>query len=236
MQSAVTDGRPPAAGPQVEYVLDPGDFLDCAMFLWEKGRQRQLRDAGRGLVGCLVILAVIVGGAALLWRTEHLGPLAFAGVAVAGTLIMILLGVEVVRIFFAAPLHRRLLRRHIEQMRAIGVVKDRRRDRVTFGPEGFTEVNEWRDDDGGVEVVERKETRVYWPAVACIDVAEEHAIFTVTGKGFLYVPKRAFPNEPAFLRFVRAADELWRAFLRGPRAAGPEMPAVPPDERLRLPK
>ena len=235
METGVTEGRPPPPPDRTaEYVLDPEDFVDCAMFLWERGAHRQLRDSGRRLAGWLVVLAAVLGAAAFLWRVEELGPLACAGLAVAAALALILLGVDIYRIFFRGALHRRRVRDEVEQYRKIGVIKVGRRDRVTLGPEGFTEVNDYRDDEGGVEVVEHKETRVYWPAVERIDVADQHAIFTVTNKRFLYVPKRAFASEDAFLRFVGAAQELRRAFACGERA-GVLPPPAGPAGGLRLP-
>ncbi len=81
--------------------------------------------------------------------------------------------------------------------------------------EGFTEVNDYRDEGIGVVVVERRETRVPWSEVESIVVADRHAIFTVRAKGRLFVPRRAFGDETAFIRFVATA--VWRRhFARQP--------------------
>jgi hypothetical protein len=99
---------------------------------------------------------------------------------------------------------------------------------------GFTEVNEAYEADGGVRIIEHKEFDVHRSAVESVDVTERLAVFTVTGKGFLFLPRWAFQNEEAFLRFVDTARELWRAFGRE-RPAAVSPPPVGPTGGLRLP-
>jgi hypothetical protein len=122
---------------------------------------------------------------------------------------------------------RRYLRKLVKSHYGAGIFRNGRRNRVCLTSTGFTEFNDSRQADGGVEIIEHKEFRVQWSVVECLDVAERLAIFTITGKGYLIVPRRAFKDEEAFLHFVHTAEHLQQTSERGIRSSVP--PTIPAD-------
>jgi hypothetical protein len=86
---------------------------------------------------------------------------------------------------------------------------------------GLTDVNEFYETAGGVRITEAKEFKGLWSAVELIDVTAQLAVFTISGKGFLFLLRWAFETEAAFLRFVETARELWKAYAPQVRALAP---------------
>lgn len=217
MDSDITDRKRPSAmdSPvmEVEYVLDPEDHVACRLFL---GLAPQISTTGgRSLRASdlFLILAFLLIPAPILWTFLANPSLLVADLMTA--LAVLLMAVILLLRGPPQPARDQLLvvKETVERLRALGVVKIGRRDHVRLDSEGFTEVNDHREAVKGMEVAERRETRVSWSEVPSIAVAERHVIFTVTAKGYLFVPKRAFADEATFFRFVETARTLRRAFL-----------------------
>jgi hypothetical protein len=235
MQTDITD-RPPPPGndapcTEIEYVLDPEDRVSLQLFL--DSVQGPSPPPSRMLCvrELVILLAILLGMAVLLWWCEANPKLIVMDVLAAlGVLFLI---VVLVRNDPPEPTKdRRLLvvKGNVERLVSLGVIKIGRRDRVSMDADGFTEFNEYREDRAALEVVERKETRVPWSEVASIDVGDRHAFFEVISvkpledvappegsslvtKGYLIVPKRAFDDEQTFLRFVETARNLRQSHL-----------------------
>lgn len=220
MSSGFTDKpRSPAKTAiedEVSYTLTPDDFVTLYLFLYDKAQsERRAGECGRLLRLCLGALVTslflgwvsgVVAGAALrfLECPDPGMPALFVG----GFVGLLVLGASVAaarKLLFPGrerSAYRKLMVHSVREAQTWGPLRFPRRDRVVVTGEGFTESNAYDDDGGGVTITERRETAVSWHAVESIDVTDDHLFITVRAKGYLIVPRRAFPDEQAFLRFA----------------------------------
>lgn len=218
MQTDITNEPPHRGGDaEIDFALDPEDHVACRLFLRAKAgmdiRPVVVTPPGWRPWGMFYTAAGLLALAAFLGATHaptHL--LVFVILAAIGLFFF------AVTIWRHGPLQiardpRRDVQEEVENLYKYGHVKIGRRDRVCMDAEGFTEFNEYRDGDMKVDVVERKETRVCWSEVGDIDVADQHALFHVVGKGYLFVPRRAFADGAAFQRFVETARQFRLAYI-----------------------
>lgn len=245
MECGITDQPGPARDSpctEIEYTLDLEDHIACRISLSRAAgpsspRIRPLRPSD-----CFLMLAVMLVIAGLLW-VVHADVSLFVA-AVLGALVALLLGVILVRHDGSEPprdqpASDQLLaaREEVQKLQALGVIRVGRRDRVTLDSDGFTEINDFREDGKAFMLTERRETRVCWSEVASIMVFDQHAIVMVAGRGCLFVPKRAFPAATAFDQFLKHWRGLWESFRMRTRdeiTLGPVQP--PPDGRLQPPQ
>jgi hypothetical protein len=208
--AAPADDRPCT---EAEYVLDPEDYVACYTFLQRGAAPRPppvqpLRPRHlfilAGVLFAIVAVQVVFNADVHVWVGCLLGALG-----------ALLLGIVMARHAEQEPAKDLLAAtaEEVEKLLALGVIRVGRRNHVVLGGEGFVETNEYRDDGPGVQVVERKETRVPWSEVQSIVVCERHAIFAVVEKRFLFVPDRAFSDESTFRRFIATARALRDARL-----------------------
>jgi hypothetical protein len=237
MQTGFTDEPPHPEGPAVvtaaDYVLTPEDHVACRMFLLDRqlaqppangGAAAGCTLAAMGLVCFFAMLAYFLGrgqaAAAVVW------------VAGAGAFVFLILRIRSARVPQRPPGEESAARRrHADMYRAEGELYAGRRDRVELTADGFVESNESYEDDRGVEVVERKQTRVHWLSVERIDLLENYAVFTVAEKGHLFVPKRAFADDAAFQAFADTAERLRREAVH--RATGAFTTALSRSDAVR---
>lgn len=246
MASGITDNpmRPASADYplSVEYTLELSDFDALDRFNYDRVLSRQLRFriafyAGHLLFGAIlaIFLGMIVGAFSLHPRTE--GPSSFLSylkaicITALSLFAIVLIGLLPKSFFHRIARATNLARLHRARRGQVilGVINTSRHYQVVMTAEWFTETTEYRDTDIAVEVSERKETRVWWSAVASIDVREERAFFTVTDKGYLILPQRAFRDKESFDQFIALA-RTFHEDARRDRAPVPEPP--PPDERI----
>jgi hypothetical protein len=236
MPTDFTDEPPrpgrPAAITEVEYVLTPDDHVACRMYLLDRTLAKA--PAGGAGVGCVfAVMGLICFGVMLAYFVGH-GQTAAAVVWVvcAVAVVVLILYIRSRRVPQRPPGEESAARRrHADIYRAEGELCSGRRDHVELTAEGFVESNETYDDDRGVEVVERKQTRVNWMSVERIDLIESYAIFTVRDKGFLFVPKRAFADDAAFAAFAETAERLRREAVH--RATGAFTTALTRSDAVR---
>jgi hypothetical protein len=200
MSSGFTDKPGPPAKPakedEITYTLTPEDFVTFYMFFYDKARCERRATIFGQLVGLL--LAALVIPPLFGWIGGVVGG--FAGLLA----ILVLLVIARRELFPGRErkAYRKLMVRSIREGQKGGAFRFPRRDRIELTGDGFTEFNVYDDDSGGVTVTERRETCVSWHAVETIDIADDHLFITVRDKGWLIVPRRAFPDEQAFLRFA----------------------------------
>jgi hypothetical protein len=243
MESGVTD-RPqepaPAVVARVEWLFEPEDYVEGYLVVWEKKTLRRQVLKGILLLPCYAAVFAFLVLLAIYWaqafRSNPLWWIAISPLLLFLFITLSLLVVQIVMLIVPVQKHfqRRRFRKLIDAQRRSGVLRDNRQDYVTLTATGFTEINNAVQGDGGVWIREHKEFDVRWSAVESIDVTDRLAIFTVARKGFLFLPRWAFQNEEAFLRFVETARELWRAFGRE-RPAAASSPPVGPTGGLQLP-
>jgi hypothetical protein len=164
----------------------------------------------------------------------RLGGIPGAGVwvALAAAFVFLVLRIRTARVPQRPPGEESAARRwHTDMYRAEGELHSGRRDRVELTADGIVESNETYEDDRGVEVVQRKQTRVNWLSVERIDLLDAYAIFTVKDKGHLFVPKRAFADEGAFQAFADTAERLRREAVH--RATGAFTTALSRSDAVR---
>src|SRR5439155_20575099 len=70
----------------------------------------------------------------------------------------------------STDLRREVARAAVLNAVAHNVVRIGRRDRVVFDADGFLEVNDYREQEGGFGLVEHRETRVPWHLVVRMEV------------------------------------------------------------------
>ena len=211
----------------VEYTLEVADRLALDMFLFDTVIRKRLRFRIKYygtylLVGVVLgtIIGVLVWGLVKVWNrsVDPLPPL-FAGCTSAlGVFLTVLIG-----LFPGSSLHkvdRSAQEKRFRQVRRVqlraGLLRYPQRCRVVLTPEWFTETVEFRETGIVVEINEHKETRVWWAAVTDIDIAAEHAFFTVKDKGWLILPRAAFVDEASFRVFVDTARSYRDAAYRTP--------------------
>jgi hypothetical protein len=223
MQTSITDQPSPSAPlAAIDYVLTPDDHAACHLHLLD--RQLHAGDEAAaggvsgwtsgviGVVGLLLLIYMALQGAVVLataWAVGVVGLWLVLKLTTRGKA-----GPKPVE----AGAESAARRQYADRFRAGAEWLQGRRDRVELYAEGFVELNETHEDDGGVEVLRQAETRVAWASVESIDVTPTHAIFTVTDKGHLFVPKWAFRDDGALRAFVETAERLRQA--AGHRAAG----------------
>ncbi|HEY7311176.1 MAG TPA: YcxB family protein [Gemmataceae bacterium] len=225
----------------VEYTLEVADRLALDMFLYntvirKRWRFRIKYHVTYLLVGVILgtILGVLVWSGVTIWnRSGDPVPALFAGCASGlGVFLAVLIGLlpgsSLHKIDRAAQEKRFRQVRH-RQLRA-GLLRYPQRCRVALTPEWFTETVEFRETGIAVEINEHKETRVWWTAVTGIDIAAEHAFFTVKDKGWLILPRAAFADEASFRAFVDTARSYRDAAHRAPAPVPP--PLAAPDTRI----
>ena len=238
METGVTDRPPPSKHPpptDIEYALDLEDYVACHMYLrYGHGapspRPRSLRASD------LLIGAVCFLGIAVLIGTRPANVSLFVAALLAALCLLVFAVALAVRGAPEGPSGPlKGLMEEVQKLQALGAIRSGRRDQLHIDREGYTEISEYRDEGAGVAVFERKESRVSWSAVYEIVVAERHAIFTVTAKGYVFVPRRAFANESEFIAFV--ANAVWlRHFHRRPGKGEITLgPVERPDGRLQTP-
>jgi hypothetical protein len=113
----------------------------------------------------------------------------------------------------ARAAYQKKLRQGVKELIESGAKRIGRRDRVVLMEEGFVETTDYSEGDGGACIREHKEYHVSWSAVESIDVTADHVFFTVTGKGYLIVPRYSFSQTADFDHFASTARDCHRAFL-----------------------
>jgi hypothetical protein len=232
---------------EVTYTLTPEDFVTLYLFVYDKVRPgRRASEFGqlpKLCVGSLVTslffgwVSYLVAGAVLtlLECPNPWVPAKYVGGFV-GLLTFLASSVVVAReVFFAGrerAAYRKLMIRSVREGQKGGTFRFPRRDRVVVTGEGFTEFNAYEDDSGGVTVTERRETDVSWHAVESIDITDDHLLVTVREKGWLIVPRRAFPDEQAFLRFAGTVHRFYGAAMEQTRFGDKDNPTPSRDVRI----
>jgi len=234
MSSGITEQRQPGAGGlDIAYELDAEDHV--AHLMWLNAGQSPSWSARLGvrfflgLAGAVVLIVLPALAAAFAPTVDRLGQNALLFVSLFGVLLLLFLVTVPVSSGgllgsgFAEE-RRAFWRAQVLDAVRNNVLRVGRRDRVSFDADGFLEVNEYREDEHGFTLWERKETRVPGALVAQVVVGDDHVFLVVAGKGNLIVPRRAFADEAALGAFV-AAVRAWR------RAAAPQG-YVPADEQI----
>jgi hypothetical protein len=217
MSSDITDAPVPpgpGGGPAVEYELTADDFIALHLWQWDQAVPPGRVPIEFALVLWLVSLVLVAGAVAAIvvtvtrptpfvWEPELLTHLALP----VGAVLLLLAWwattgpAQALRRLARWSFHQRL-RRVIQQGYVAGHYRHGRRDRVTLDEGGFTEVNEFRESDGGVDIVEHKTFRVSWEAVGGFQQTDERLFVVVLNKGYLIVPRWAFADGAAEQRFV----------------------------------
>jgi hypothetical protein len=239
MEIGISDQRAPAAADrpctEIEYVLEPDDYVACYTFLQQVPRPPPPQVSALRAWHLFVLSAALFGLVAVLAMNQ-----ADVHVYVAfllGALGALLLAIVMARHAAPEPPKNRLaaMTEEVQKLLAMGVLRIGRRNHVVLNGEGFVETNEYRDDGPGVQVMERKETRVPWLEVEGIVAFEHYAIFAVVAKRYLFVPERVFPDETTFRRFVETARALRDACLSRPSENVTLGPVRQVDGRVQTP-
>jgi hypothetical protein len=205
----------------IEFNLHLEDHLALYMFAYDTARaaRRAARYWGGSFLQAASSMAVIVLylTASVLnderWRLiARIGVLMFLA-------LYLLYYLEPGRLFagFTRSFYQRKMTRLLRDGQQGGLYSSKRRDRVVMTEHYFIETNDLQDTStSAVEISEHKETRVEWSAVSSIDVTAEHAFFTVTDRGYLVLPRKAFADEASFLAFVDMALAYREAALLTP--------------------
>jgi hypothetical protein len=224
MQTGITDQPSPSAPlAAIEYVLTPDDHAACHLHLLDRQLHAGDQAAAGGVSGWTLGVIGVVALAILIYLASQ-GSVVLAaawGVLAGGFLAVLALtvrGKSGPKPNVAPGAESAARRQYADRFRAGAELLQGRRDCVELYAEGFVEFNESHEDDGGIELLQRSETRVAWASVESIDVIPTHAIFTVTDKGHLFVPKWAFRDDGTFRAFVETAERLRQAAMH--RAAG----------------
>jgi hypothetical protein len=223
----------------VEYTLEVADRLALDMFLFDTVIRKSWRfrikyHASYLMIGAALgaIVGVLVWGSMIIWNPslEPFRPRLAGCLGALGMFTVVLIG-----LLPGSSLHqldrsaqeKRFRRMRHAQLRA-GVLRYPQRYHVALTPEWFTDIVEFRET--GIAV--HQETRVWWVAVTSIDVAGEHAFFTVKNKGgYLILPRRAFADEASFLAFVDTARSYREAARLAPAPVAEQL--APRDTRIR---
>lgn len=104
-----------------------------------------------------------------------------------------------------------------DQMRKSGQINLNNTIRAVIDAHGLTEISTLVEDLAGTEKITEVESRGRWDIIGAIDVTDLHAFFEVGKAGWLILPRRVFPSDKEFLRFVTAA-EMFRGGRTGKAA------------------
>lgn len=194
----------------IEYNLHPEDHLALFMFAYDTNRaaRRAARYWTGGPFHLTSSIAVLVLTLALsVLENERWRLIASIGLLVFLALFL-LHYLDTGRLFagFARSFHEGKMTRLIRDGQRVGLYNPKRRDRVLMTEHCFIETNDSLEDSCGVAITEHKETRVEWTEVENINITGSHAFFNVTGKGYLILPKRSFPDEASFHQFIALAQ------------------------------
>lgn len=227
----------------VEYSLSLADYHALDMFRYDvmrKSMRFQLKfytvwliegGAGAAIIGLMMWGVLKVLSSALQPIDAHV-PLRAGGGAALLAFSIVLIGMVP-----GSFLHRMVRNGNEKRFRQarrtqlrVGLLRYPQRYRVVLTPEGFTETVTYCETGIAIEINEQKETRVWWAAVTDIDIAAEHAFFTVKDKGWLILPRAAFADEASFRVFVDTARSYRGAPYRAPAPAPQSLAA--PDTRI----
>lgn len=81
--------------------------------------------------------------------------------------------------------------------------------RVDIDVKGLSEVHWTGQHQGAADIRTTIRCQSPWSAVRVIDCVDEHVFFDVGQRGWLIIPRRAFPTPDGFDRFVAEAHRLW---------------------------
>jgi hypothetical protein len=226
----------------IEYTLELSDHLALDMFLFDTVIRKRLRFRLE-FYGVNGLLWGTIGAATsgVLWwglvkvLDPSVDPFTPRIAGYAGALIVF--AATLITLLPSSFLHQRVRSANEKrfgqarraQIRA-GILRCPQRYRVVLMPEWFAETVEFHETGIAVEIAEHKETRVWWVAVTGIDMAQEHAFFSVKDKGYLILPRAAFADEASFRLFVDMARS-YREAARVVPAPRPEL-SPPPDMRI----
>jgi len=195
----------------IEFNLLLEDHLALFMFAYDTARaaRRTARSWPRGFLPAAFSMAVIVLTLTLSVLENERWRLIFSCGLLLFLALYLLLYLEPGRLFsgFTRSFYRGRMARLIRDNQQVGLYNPKRQDRVVMTVHDFIETNDLQDTStAGVAITEHRETRVEWSAVSRIDNLGAQAIFTVTEKGYLVLPRRAFVDEASFLAFVERAS------------------------------
>ncbi len=223
MNTGITNNLPATAARdswEVEYVLTKGDYLVLGRYSLRSaikaGRQttslsvRFLQGLWSALYSfslSMVTLAFIMGTIVLV--TVYLGAV----------LVWLLFGcVSILLIGFWYRQHKSrssAVTGLVDLCYQLGVYRAEARYRVLFTANGIVERMTYQKSDEGIELLEQKESRASWDAVAEIISTQLRILFDLRDKGCLIVPPTAFSDEDEKKRFLMAIQR-WR---KQPRVA-----------------
>jgi hypothetical protein len=205
----------------VEYTLELSDHLALDMFLFDTVIRKSSRFRIKFFAAYLLMGSILTIVSAVVWwgTTEVLFTAPLAGYV--GFLIVFAAGFGL--LLPSGPLHQSVrsaqenrFKRARRLQLQFGLFRCPQHYRVVLAPEWFTETTDFRETGSAVEITERKETRVWWVAVASIDVVGEHAFFAVKDKGYLILPQAAFADKAIFGAFVEMARTHRETAQRAP--------------------
>jgi hypothetical protein len=188
----VTDHPVEATEMEVEYALDEHDYVAFQRYYMDHRRGAKAGLLRRNWV--LIAFCLFVGLLLITSSLINKDGIYWRGIVLGACA----LSAPVILYFFRRPLvdyqMRRMIRRSPE---ALDVM------RLSIDPEGIT------SSKRGSALT------TIWPRVEAIGLTESHAFFLLPGQSGLILPRRAFPSDEAFNRFVGEAQRRYEKAVTG---------------------
>jgi len=224
-----------ASAATIEFNLLIEDHLALSLYAYDTARAAR-RGVGGYFAGvCGLAMMVLILTLMVLENERWRSILSDSLLGLLGLYLLLYLNPGRLFAGFRRSFYQGRITRLIRDNQRVGLYNSKRQDRVVMMADCFIEINDLHDTSAsGVSLIEHRETRVQWSAVARIDVPGEHAIFTVVDggyvRGYLILPRRVFADEAAFLAFVEKAKSYHETAHRA--LAPVAEPFTSPDTRI----
>lgn len=217
---------------KVEYTLNRADWL--AYFAHSAGKGKPpLPFLGQSLrlifyVFCMV-MALTAGAALMLflsrWIFGLIDPQLAPWISILGTVVFALVAPIILALVLprqyaaeARRIHVRLFDRGLKN----GTVNPGMQYELTLVNDGLRLVTVTEQLALGVEFVTNYVIRAKWSAIDTVDISETHVFICVNTTTWMWVPRRAFADQTAWVEFL---DTLQRS-----RDSGALLPPVKPEQ------